>query len=168
MFDANLGKLTSVTFNNRYAVNEYFQYYGYDADGRALPAPAIRVVGTLGDKRFGQVEIDGIFQSGYQLPGLISVNIGRTVSATFTENLDAYVGSSLLVIGSYANLRSPDVARGFASFPTPWTYVSVTYNFEPDIAAVPEPATWAMMLVGFGMVAGATRYRRRSIKIELA
>ncbi|MDP1027880.1 choice-of-anchor K domain-containing protein [Sphingomonas sp. KR1UV-12] len=31
-----------------------------------------------------------------------------------------------------------------------------------NVAAVPEPATWAMMLVGFGMVAGATRYRRRS------
>ncbi|MHA6722275.1 PEPxxWA-CTERM sorting domain-containing protein [Sphingomonas sp. RS2018] len=29
-------------------------------------------------------------------------------------------------------------------------------------AAVPEPATWAMMLVGFGMVGAASRYRRRS------
>ncbi|MBJ6122220.1 PEP-CTERM sorting domain-containing protein [Sphingomonas sp. BT553] len=29
------------------------------------------------------------------------------------------------------------------------------------VSAVPEPATWAMMLVGFGMVAGAARYRRR-------
>jgi hypothetical protein len=27
---------------------------------------------------------------------------------------------------------------------------------------VTEPATWAMMLIGFGMVAGASRYRRRS------
>jgi hypothetical protein len=30
------------------------------------------------------------------------------------------------------------------------------------VTAVPEPATWAMMLIGFGMVAGASRYRRRS------
>jgi hypothetical protein len=28
-------------------------------------------------------------------------------------------------------------------------------------AAVPEPATWAMMLVGFGMVGAVSRYRRR-------
>jgi len=34
-------------------------------------------------------------------------------------------------------------------------------NFS--VTAVPEPATWAMMLLGFGMVAGATRYRRRSV-----
>jgi hypothetical protein len=38
-----------------------------------------------------------------------------------------------------------------------------SWNFEVAGAAgaVPEPATWAMMLVGFGMVAGASRYRRR-------
>jgi hypothetical protein len=29
-------------------------------------------------------------------------------------------------------------------------------------AAVPEPATWAMMLVGFGMIGAASRYRRRN------
>ncbi len=36
------------------------------------------------------------------------------------------------------------------------------------VAAVPEPATWAMMLVGFGMVAGAARYRRRSSNVSFA
>lgn len=33
-------------------------------------------------------------------------------------------------------------------------------NFS--VAAVPEPATWAMMLVGFAMVGAAVRYRRRN------
>ncbi|MBB4154194.1 hypothetical protein GGQ80_002104 [Sphingomonas jinjuensis] len=33
---------------------------------------------------------------------------------------------------------------------------------------VPEPATWAMMLVGFGMIAATARYRRRSTKIAYA
>jgi hypothetical protein len=36
------------------------------------------------------------------------------------------------------------------------------------IGAVPEPAMWAMMLVGFGMISGAARYRRRSVKVSLA
>jgi len=36
------------------------------------------------------------------------------------------------------------------------------------IAAVPEPATWAMMLVGFGMIGAASRYRRRGGKAVLA
>lgn len=36
------------------------------------------------------------------------------------------------------------------------------------VSAVPEPATWAMMLIGMSLVAGAIRYRRRSIVIRLA
>lgn len=41
----------------------------------------------------------------------------------------------------------------------------VSANFE--VAAVPEPATWAMMLVGFGMIGGAARHRRRNVKVSL-
>jgi hypothetical protein len=36
------------------------------------------------------------------------------------------------------------------------------------IAAVPEPATWAMMFVGFGMMGASMRYRRRSTKAVFA
>ncbi|MFS0771165.1 PEPxxWA-CTERM sorting domain-containing protein [Sphingomonas sp. 1P08PE] len=36
------------------------------------------------------------------------------------------------------------------------------------VGPVPEPATWAMMLVGFSMVGAATRYRRRSAKVAFA
>ena len=36
------------------------------------------------------------------------------------------------------------------------------------IAAVPEPATWAMMLLGFGTIGGAARYRRRNSNIVFA
>ena len=43
-----------------------------------------------------------------------------------------------------------------------------TANFNVTAAAVPEPATWAMMLVGFGMTGAAMRYRRRSAKIVYA
>lgn len=32
--------------------------------------------------------------------------------------------------------------------------------------AVPEPATWAMMMTGFGLVGGAMRYRRRKTSVS--
>ncbi len=35
-------------------------------------------------------------------------------------------------------------------------------------AAVPEPATWAMMLVGFGMIGATARYRRRKSNVAYA
>lgn len=43
----------------------------------------------------------------------------------------------------------------------------VLENVGPG-AAVPEPATWAMMLGGFGMVGAAARYRARKSKLVFA
>ena len=34
--------------------------------------------------------------------------------------------------------------------------------------AVPEPATWAMMIGGFGAIGGAMRYRRRKVAVSFA
>lgn len=34
--------------------------------------------------------------------------------------------------------------------------------------SVPEPATWAMMMIGFGAMGGALRYRRRSVTATVA
>ena len=37
------------------------------------------------------------------------------------------------------------------------------------ISGIPEPATWAMMISGFGMIGGAMRYnRRRTVKVSYA
>ncbi|MBD8548326.1 PEPxxWA-CTERM sorting domain-containing protein [Sphingomonas sp. CFBP 8760] len=35
-------------------------------------------------------------------------------------------------------------------------------------SVVPEPSTWAMMLVGFGLLSASLRYRRRSTKVSYA
>jgi hypothetical protein len=40
---------------------------------------------------------------------------------------------------------------------------------NPDVGAVPEPATWAMFILGFGMVGGAMRQRgRANVRISFA
>ncbi|GGB38299.1 hypothetical protein GCM10011380_29630 [Sphingomonas metalli] len=44
---------------------------------------------------------------------------------------------------------------------------TISTNFEVA-TAVPEPATWGMMLVGFGMIAATARYRRKSIAASVA
>jgi hypothetical protein len=42
-------------------------------------------------------------------------------------------------------------------------------SFTPaTVAAIPEPATWAMMLGGFGMVGGAMRARRRKERVTVS
>jgi hypothetical protein len=48
----------------------------------------------------------------------------------------------------------------------------VISDFAPEnrtlSAAVPEPSTWAMLLLGFGFVGGAMRSARRRQKVTVA
>lgn len=49
--------------------------------------------------------------------------------------------------------------------------VSLYFEMTPEtlsVSAIPEPATWALMFVGFAMVAGATRYGRRRVAVTYA
>ena len=41
-------------------------------------------------------------------------------------------------------------------------------RLDPKIGAVPEAATWMMMIFGFGMAGAAMRYNRRSTKVTFA
>ncbi|MEN9933107.1 MAG: hypothetical protein RIS17_1680, partial [Pseudomonadota bacterium] len=46
--------------------------------------------------------------------------------------------------------------------------VELPFTINGSVAAVPEPASWAMMLIGFGGVAGALRARRRKTSVVAA
>lgn len=49
-----------------------------------------------------------------------------------------------------------------------YSALNVGVQIESGTGAVPEPATWAMMIGGFGMVGGSMRYRRRKITVSFA
>jgi len=40
------------------------------------------------------------------------------------------------------------------------------FVFRPTFAAAPEPATWAMMICGFGMAGAALRARRKVLRAQ--
>ena len=42
-------------------------------------------------------------------------------------------------------------------------FVGLNLHIDLDTGAVPEPATWAMMIIGFGAVGSAMRFRRRAL-----
>lgn len=44
----------------------------------------------------------------------------------------------------------------------------VTFSLNPAAAAVPEPATWAFMIVGFGAVGGMMRRRNREVTTSIS
>lgn len=48
------------------------------------------------------------------------------------------------------------------------SFIAIRNLAVTPAAAVPEPATWAMMLLGFGMMGATLRYRRKSTKVSFA
>ncbi|MBJ6120479.1 NF038122 family metalloprotease [Sphingomonas mollis] len=48
------------------------------------------------------------------------------------------------------------------------SYLTTSADIYRVLAPVPEPTTWAMMLVGFGLVGGAIRYGRRRTTVRFA
>jgi hypothetical protein len=105
------------------------------------------VNGTVGGTTVGQeTPLIGIFQNGYvHWNGSQTFNFGSAGLLTVTLN-DQSFGS------------------GFFGLTNGGTAVSG--NFRLTAAAVPEPASWAMMVGGFGVVGGALR--RRSTKVSFA
>jgi len=97
-------------------------------------------------------------------------------STAFTDSLLLTFSLTSNTVGSFANWEP--------SFKIDWTGTANNYGLvsqeipvntggcvgcTPDPqAAVPEPATWAMMLLGFGVVGGAMRRRRSSHLAQLA
>lgn len=110
-----------------------------------------------------------------------SLDWGTVDSANFIQvvgrdgSTQTFGGQLLLPIISDDNLTVPNVdLRATFTFDRVIDVVSIDFgsnqnSFEFDnvaISAVPEPATWAMMLVGFGAI-GATA-RKRSVRTVLA
>lgn len=61
--------------------------------------------------------------------------------------------------GQCGNIYGFEDSCGFSSF-------NLTYNYTPtaQLGAVPEPATWALMILGFGAVGYAMRRRKVSVR----
>lgn len=68
---------------------------------------------------------------------------------------DAYVSAVYIGVGSSAS-------AGYHAFADNIVADGTTYNFETaGSGAVPEPATWAMMVLGFGAIGSLMRGQRR-------
>lgn len=86
--------------------------------------------------------------------GLIGVNPSLTLANSL------YVFAESNGVANFMNTASLSLG-----LPNGVTYTSQSGVFLSQVSGVPEPASWAMMLGGFGMVGGAMRYRRRRTKV---
>lgn len=102
--------------------------------------------------------IDGYITAYLNIPtGLTSLGIRGTL------NLDCRGGSSC-DFGNTGKFGFGDLPSGlsFSSASGVFLSANVTPPTTPP-GAVPEPATWAMMIAGFGFIGGMMRVRRRSV-----
>lgn len=102
-------------------------------------------------------------------PGRIT-GIGFVGDATQVANWAdgvALLGYKSIGAGSVVALNlhviTSDTAYGVIN--TPWASQLLSNIVGPVTDAVPEPATWAMMIAGFGM-AGAAMRRRRQVAVS--
>ena len=68
---------------------------------------------------------------------------------------------------AYADAAVRDVSGVWAGVGDPFNLNGVQILTSPTVSAIPEPATWAMMIAGFGMVGAAIR-RRQSLTTATA
>jgi hypothetical protein len=110
---------------------------------------------------------NGNFWTNNSLLGPTDATTGGT--KTLQEWIDDNAGSNLSVYGMQVGFGSgwdgtftgavDNVSLGFGQ-------TSFASNFEvAQTAAVPEPATWAMMLFGFAAIGGAMRHGRRRTRV---
>jgi hypothetical protein len=84
------------------------------------------------------------------VPGIYSVEFWGTGTDKASHDLYTYFGDGG---GWNADNREQGVGLSFR-----WTGDGL------DTGSVPEPASWAMMLGGFGLVGGAMRHRRAKVR----
>ena len=91
-------------------------------------------------------------------PGSTAIYTTANTSTAGTSNDFATNGNYNLIFSIGNTLYS-----GFATVDNGGRHISsITYDLA-DAAAVPEPATWAMTILGMGAVGAAARRRRRQV-----
>jgi len=101
--------------------------------------------------------------------GLVAVDL------TFFDTIDYFGGFRAEACCNYSNARGPQLFSGTYDMPgfAPGTFKLSGFSegstdglltISAVSGAVPEPATWAMLLAGFGAVGGSMRRRRMTMR----
>lgn len=105
-----------------------------------------------------------------------TTSVGTAENVKFSFNLRNQTNYDLNVSGlqtSRSFYQRYDAGPGVYSFSfygadaTKAGTYGIDYNLDFSVAAVPEPATWTMMLGGFALVGGAMRVRRRRVAMAV-
>jgi hypothetical protein len=173
-FDGSLGTLNSVKveWNSLFSEGIIAEYYD-DESGQSVPYEVdIDLIATRSLSFFE----NQVFNLDFTMPVTVvgdgswwlnGYSLSRSTAATFTgSQVDFFLGDENLVPTVGETYRSKIVAEripagavGYARLDDGGFYetLTITYTYS---TAVPEPASWALMLGGFGAIGTAMRRRR--------
>lgn len=140
-------------------------FFGADAAGQALTDP-----GSVGNIRvdnqgFINIVTDGLYGFNLSADDYGQLLIDGAAVATAPNYYTAGSGSLMLAAGLHSfdlTLIGNGVPNRLSLNITGPGAVSYVTSADTIAGAVPEPATWAMMLMGFGAIGVAMRRRRRA------
>jgi hypothetical protein len=92
-------------------------------------------------------------------------NSGYNPGSPIPSSLSLMFSVTSDTAGSWASYASPDFKIDWVGSKKNYDLVSLAI---PVNSGVPEPATWAMMLVGFGGIGMAMRRRRKGVLAQVA
>ncbi|HEX8445326.1 MAG TPA: FxDxF family PEP-CTERM protein [Sphingomonas sp.] len=109
--------------------------------------------------------ISGKLQASNTITGLtLTLNsVAYPITTTGPGMLGGYV-----IGGSAAQMVSPGLQSLVISGNTTANSTSFSGTIDFSVAAVPEPASWALMIGGFGLVGGAMRRRAKATRVTYA
>jgi len=112
---------------------------------------------SLGGLFFGS-DINGGYQSGNVTVSVLSgsTSASQTIVAATTSSFLGFISDSPLTSARVATVQP---SSGYL-----WPTINNLTLGSTAVAAVPEPATWAMMIVGLGLVAGGLRRQGRTAR----
>lgn len=118
----------------------------------------------------GTYRVTSSFSIQDDSPTGVGINLIRTTNGglplIFTALSQINAGNPTFNFAGTFNLGASE-ALGFGiDNAGNFNFDSTGINFR--VAAVPEPATWAMMMIGFGAVGASMRYRRRKTSVAFA
>lgn len=156
-----------------------FTYFS-DTGGQAILEPAEGIDNNTTDNGFGAVLAGGsyTFNVAASVVGAaqvfsfligtldtfnsVTLNFVSSTGATSSQTLNGFAIAGLLGQNQSGGRVTYDAQGGPAITSVTFASSSNSFEFDDLAAAAPEPATWAMMILGFGLAGAALRRRRRT------
>ncbi len=165
-FDNPSSQIDTVTWNANWSYS-----FGFTGEGDAKGQYG------GGDERVGQLSLSGGGSFSVSPGAALIEGLGGFGQQTFNLNTawftDDIGGATFFGHGTWLQFANPllgfSLVSGEGSTARPFVMggedfngrsdFTVTYTYTPTVSSVPEPATWAMLIVGFGAVGAVARRR---------